>query len=208
MKKLKKLSTVFLQGLAAVVPIALTLFILFWLLGMTESIFGGMIKALIPDRFYIPGMGFVAGLLIVMAVGLLLRFWIFKKIYSEVERLFVTLPLIKSLYGSIQDLMGFFDSSKKKEFNKVVSIDLIDNGSLLMGFVTREDFSDLSGEWKNTTKVAVYLPMSYQLGGFTIFVDKSKIKPVEMSIEEAMRFIFTAAVSTKNSKPQSSIETV
>ncbi len=180
----------------AIIPIAITLYILFWFVRMTENAFGGMIRAVIPDRFYITGMGVVAGLLIIMGIGLLLRLYVFKKLFVRIETMFDTLPIIKSIYGSIHDLMSFFDSSKKKEFSKVVSIELVENGCLLMGFVTREDFESLPN-LDGKDKVAVYLPMSYQLGGYTIFVDKSKVKPVEMSIEEAMRFVFTAAVSTK-----------
>jgi len=195
-RKIRKLKPVFLQGLMAIIPIAITLYILFWFVRMTENAFGGMIRAVIPDRFYITGMGVVAGLLIIMGIGLLLRLYVFKKLFVRIETMFDTLPIIKSIYGSIHDLMSFFDSSKKKEFSKVVSIELVENGCLLMGFVTREDFESLPN-LDGKDKVAVYLPMSYQLGGYTIFVDKSKVKPVEMSIEEAMRFVFTAAVSTK-----------
>ncbi|HBG26877.1 MAG: hypothetical protein A2Y10_08960 [Planctomycetes bacterium GWF2_41_51] len=197
LKKLKKLKPVFLQGLMAIIPIAITLYVLFWLVSMTENAFGGMIRAVIPDKFYITGMGVVAGLLIIMGIGLLLRFYVFKKLFVQLETMFDTLPIIKSIYGSIHDLMSFFDSSKKKEFSKVVSIDLMDNGCLLMGFVTREDFENISTLMDGKDNIAVYLPMSYQLGGYTVFVNKSKVKAINMSIEDAMRFIFTAAVSTK-----------
>ena len=69
----------------------------------------------------------------------------------------------------------------------------------LIGLVTREDFENLpSGiDDKNSESMAVYLPMSYQMGGFTVFVPKKNVTPVDMSIEEAMRFALTAAVSVK-----------
>jgi uncharacterized membrane protein len=93
--------------------------------------------------------------------------------------------------------MGFFDASKKKDFNEVVMVEVVDKDTRLMGLVTREDFSELPDGIKDGETVAVYLPMSYQMGGFTLFVPKEKVKAVDMSIDEAMRFTLTAAVSSQ-----------
>ncbi len=107
------------------------------------------------------------------------------------------IPGIKSLYGSIRDMVGFFDASKQKEFDKTVMVALGDENVRLMGLVTREDFRDLPEGIGDEQTVAVYLPMSYQLGGFTVMVPKAKIKPVDMKVDQAMQFVLTAAVSPK-----------
>lgn len=104
------------------------------------------------------------------------------------------------MYGSIRDLMSFFDTSKKKEFDKVVMVTVAGSNARLMGLVTREDFSKLPAGIDSSETVAVYLPMSYQMGGYTIFVSKADVKPVDMSIEEAMRFVLTAGVSSEKKK--------
>jgi uncharacterized membrane protein len=194
---MKKIGKLFLQGLIATLPVALTIYIICWLAVSAESILGGLIKLVIPKDLYVPGMGVVAGFMIVLGVGVLLRVWLFRRLFGWGERILEKLPLIKSLYGSIRDLMGLFDTSKKKEFNKVVMVAIADKDTRLMGLVTREDFSKLPNGINNGEIMAVYLPMSYQMGGFTVFVPKANIEPVDMSIEEAMRFALTAAVSTK-----------
>jgi uncharacterized membrane protein len=64
----------------------------------------------------------------------------------------------------------------------------------LIGFITREDFGDLPVGIGGDDAVAVYLPMSYQIGGFTTMVPRSAVQPVDMSIEQAMRFAVTAGM--------------
>jgi uncharacterized membrane protein len=199
-ENMKKIGKYFLQGLIALLPIALTIYILYWLAISAESVLGGFIKLFIPESLYLPGMGVVAGFAIVLGVGILLKVWLFRKVFQWGEKLLEKLPIIKSLYGSIRDLMGFFDTSKKKEFSKVVMVEIPDKDTRLMGLVTREDFNELPEGVGNNKTVAVYLPMSYQMGGFTVFVPKKNIQPVDMAIEEAMRFTLTAAVSTKKVK--------
>lgn len=196
---MRKIGKLFIHGLVAILPTALTLYILYWLAVSAESILGGFIKFFIED-LYIPGMGVIAGFLIIVGVGILLRVWIFHKIFKWGESILEKLPLVKSLYGSIRDLMNLFDTSKKKEFNKVVMVTIANKDTQMIGLVTREDFNNLPDGIENGQTVAVYLPMSYQMGGFTVFVPKTNIKPVDMSIDEAMRFALTAAVSIKKNK--------
>jgi len=194
---MKKIGKYFLQGLIAILPIAITIYILYWLAIRAESILGSLIKLIIPEDLYIPGMGVAAGFAIILSIGILLRVWLFRKMFRLGEHILERQPIIKTLYGSVRDLMGFFDPSKKKDFNEVVMVTVADKQTRLMGLITREDFSQLPDGIGDGETVAVYLPMSYQMGGFTVFVPKKNIKPVDMTIEDAMRFALTAAVSTK-----------
>lgn len=196
---MRKIGKLFLQGLIAILPIALTIYILYWFAVTAESLLGGFLKLFIPENYYVTGMAVIAGFAIILAIGLLLRLWLFRELFSWGEKTLEKLPLVKTLYGSIRDLMSFFDSSKKKDFNKVVMVTIAGTDTRLIGLVTREDFENLpSGiDDKNSESMAVYLPMSYQMGGFTVFVPKKNVTPVDMSIEEAMRFALTAAVSIK-----------
>jgi uncharacterized membrane protein len=197
---MKKLGTLFLQGLIAILPIALTVYLVYWLAASAESVLGKAMKFVIGADYYIPGLGVLAGFLITLGIGMLLRIWLFRKVFSLGETLLQRIPGIKSLYGSIRDMVGFFDASKQKEFDKTVMVTLGDNSMRLMGLVTREDFGDLPEGIGDGQTVAVYLPMSYQLGGFTVMVPKAKIRPVDMSVDQAMQFVLTAGVSAENKK--------
>jgi uncharacterized membrane protein len=194
---MKKLGTLFLQGLIAILPIALTVYLIYWLAAAAESVLGRALRFLVGDHYYVPGLGVLAGFLLTLGIGVLLRIWLFRKVFSLGERLLQKIPGIKSLYGSIRDMVGFFDASKPRDFDQTVMVALADENVRLMGLVTREDFDDLPAGIGDEHTVAVYLPMSYQLGGFTVMVPKTKIRPVEMKVDQAMQFVLTAAVSAQ-----------
>ena len=193
---MKKIGTLFLRGLMPVLPIALTLYLIYWLATFAESVLGKAIQFVIGAKYY-PGMGVLAGFLITLGIGVLLRIWIFRKVFALGEALLQEIPGIKSLYGSIRDLVGFFDASKQKEFDKTVMVSVGDDDTRLMGLVTREDFADLPEGIGDEQTVAVYLPMSYQLGGFTVMVPRAKIRPIDMKVDQAMQFVLTAGVSAE-----------
>ena len=198
---IKKISKLFLQGLIAILPVLLTVYILYWLAVSAESFLGKAIRLILPERLYLPGMGLMAGFLVILAIGLLLEMWLFRKLFQWAESSIEKLPLVKSIYSSIRDLTSFFDSSKNKKFNKVVMVTLLDENMKIMGLVTREEFEGLPEAMHKDDKVAVYLPWSYQIGGFTVMVSRSKLEPIDLSVEEALKFMLTAGVSTENEKP-------
>jgi uncharacterized membrane protein len=203
---MKKLGTLFLQGLIAILPIALTVYLVHWLAASAEAVLGKGMRYVVGDAYYVPGLGVLAGLLITLGIGILLRIWLFRKIFSWGETLLQRIPGIKFLYGSIRDMVGFFDASKQKEFGKTVMVTLADGNVRLMGLVTREDFGDLPEGIGDEHTVAVYLPMSYQFAGFTVMVPKANIRPVDMKVDQAMQFLLTAAVTStdKGKKPPTS----
>jgi len=195
---MKRIGRLFLQGLIAILPIALTLYLIYWLASSAESVLGRAIRFVMGEKYYVPGLGVLAGFALTVAVGVLLRLWAFRKLFSLGEALLKKIPGIKSIYGSIRDLVGFFDSSKQKDFDKTVMVSVGDSDTRLMGLVTREHFDDLPEGIGDDETVAVYLPMSYQLGGFTVVVPRRKIQPVDMKVDQAMQFVLTAAVSAED----------
>ena len=194
---MKKIGKLFLQGLIAILPIALTLYVIYWLATTAESVLGQAIRFVIGG-YYRPGMGVLAGFLLVLSIGILLRMWIFRKVLALSEALLQKLPGVKFVYGSVRDLVGFFDASKKKDFDKTVMVSFLDDDTRLMGLVTREVFDDLPKGIGDEKTVAVYLPMSYQLGGFTAMVPRSRIQPIDLTVDQAMKFVLTAGVSAEN----------
>lgn len=192
---MRTVTGVFLKGLAAILPIAVTIYVLCWLGGTAESLLGRGLTLLVPAGFYRPGMGVVAGLALVFAVGLLMNAWLFRKLVRWSEKLLEQIPLVKTLYGAVRDLMGFFSGSDKKTMSKAVMVTFGNTNLRLLGFITREDFGDLPTGIGGDDSVAVYLPMSYQMGGFTSIVPRSAVQPIDMSIEQAMRFAVTAGMT-------------
>ena len=73
----------------------------------------------------------------------------------------------------------------------------VKNGPEMLGFVTRSSWDDSPEGFGGPGKLGVYLPMSYQIGGFLIVVDKEDVRPVEMEMEDALRIALAAGITSK-----------
>jgi uncharacterized membrane protein len=190
----KHIGRIFITGLLTVLPVIATIYFTLWMLALLERFFGKQLIFLIPDEWYHPGMGLLVAIVFVFLVGLLMHAILFRRLFGWAERLVLGIPLVRSVYSAVRDLLGLFAEQKGPAL-QVVSLNLPGNIRLL-GFVMRTDFSDAPPGIAGAGEVAVYLPMSYQIGGYTVFVQKNALTPVEMSREEALKFILTAGLKS------------
>ena len=201
--KLQSVKKTFIQGLLTILPLAVTIYVLYWLIVGTEQILKSVITTMLPEGYYLPGLGLILGLVVIYFAGLVTSLWIGQKIVSFGENLLERVPLVKTIYGSMKDLFSYFNVSNDNELNKPALIEYPELNAKLLGFVTQSEASKLPNEIasadNNEEVIAVYLPMSYQIGGFTVFVPRSQVTTVDLTIEEAMKFIITAGVSRRKS---------
>jgi len=186
---------IFVRGLITITPLSITIASLVWIVTMLENIFNVPIRAVV-GKYYFPGLSVLVALVLIFFIGIIINNFLIQKIYNWGENALKHIPLVKTLYNSVSDLMGFFRKGTKEEFGQVVMLEF--NGFNLIGFVTREKFK---GEMGLDEEVAVYVPFSYQIGGYTFLVDRSKIRPLDMTVDQAMRFAITAGV-LKETKPK------
>lgn len=197
---MKSIGKIFLTGIFTVLPILATVYLVIWLLSTIERFLGRPLLFLLPDDSYRAGMGLVAGVVLVFVTGLLMRAWLFRQILKAGEELLMHVPLVKGVYKALKDFFGLFSNDSATELLQVVSVQLPGSEMRLLGFITRSDFSDLPAGVGKEGEVAVYLPMSYQVGGYTVLLPRKLLQPVEMSREEALRFLLTAGIKTQESK--------
>jgi len=195
--KMKRLGKIMFQGLVAMLPAILTLYIIFWLVRSAETLLGALLKVLLPDGWYIPGMGLLTGLAVTFLFGLALNAFLVRRLLRLSETLMARIPLVKTLYGSLKDFIGFFAAKRDSQFNQVVTIELESGGTpmRMIGFVTRSEFGDLPAGIGEEGEIAVYIPMSYQIGGFTVIVPRSAVRPVNISTHRAMGFVVTGGMT-------------
>ena len=199
---MKRIIRKFFAGLATILPVLITAYLIYWLARSAEKSLGSLIRLVLPEGWYWPGMGIAAGIVLIFVIGLLMQAWGVKSLVAWVERIVLRIPFIKTVFGAVRDLIGFITQSKDSGLRQVVTVKISDKNIQLIGFVTREDLADLPKEIGGQDKIAVYLPMSYQLGGYTIIVPRSAVKPVDMSLEEATRFVLTGGVAAKSPAPE------
>lgn len=185
----------FLKGLAVVIPAALTLAILWWLARGAEQFFGAIMLRMLPEGWYIPGMGVVAAVSVTILVGLLTHVILFQRLFQIGDAILHRLPLVKTIYSAFKDLIGYLSPDSRVAMSKVVLVRLPEQEFEQIGFVTREDFSRLPFTPTVEEPIAVYLPMSYQIGGYTLFLPRSCLTPVDLSFEDGMKLVLTGAVS-------------
>ena len=184
-----------LTGLVAILPVFLTLYLLYWFAVTAETALGKMIRVVLPDDLYWPGMGLVVTLLAVFLLGLLMHAYVFRRLFARVEQLLYHMPLIKTVYSAIRDFFNYFSPTSKREFEQVVSVSIGDTGMQVIGFVTQAVSERLPEDFRGEDSILVYLPLSYMIGGYAVLMPRSAVRPLDMNMEEAMRFTLTAGVT-------------
>lgn len=192
---LKSMSKTFLTGLITILPVVLTLYLLYWLVVSTETALGNAIRLVLPEGLYWPGMGMIAGLLVVFLVGVLMHAYVVQRLFSWGEQVLYHVPVIKTVYRSIRDFFDYFSPARKDEFQQVVAVTFGETDMQLIGFVTQAVTERLPEDYRGDDSVLVYMPLSYMIGGYTVLMPRSAVRPLDMSMEEAMRFTLTAGVT-------------
>lgn len=175
------------RGVIAIAPLALSIGIIYWLFSFLEKLVGPPMNTLL-GKYYYPGMGIVAAVVVLFFIGVLLNTWIISHITAFFERLFKRLPIFNSLYKMVKNVTQFFQASPEGGKQQVVEVTIA--GHTLIGFITQESFSEFPE--MDQKRIAVFLPMSYQIGGYTILVSRSDIKPINISIENALQYTLIA----------------
>jgi uncharacterized membrane protein len=170
-------------------------------------VLGNVIKSLFPESPYWPGVGMFTGLAVAFIVGLLMRAYVVRQLFAKAENILYQMPLIKSVYGAIRDFFQYFSPTTKKEFEQVVAV-TFENGMQVIGFVTQAIPEKLPEGFREEDSVLVYLPLSYMIGGYAVLVPRKMVHPIDMNMEEAMRFTLTAGVTgSNNSTPDKKTQT-
>jgi uncharacterized membrane protein len=186
---MKKLGNILLKGLVTILPIGLTVYFVYWLGVTTETLLSKPIKWVIEDEAYWPGMGLVVGFLILFLVGLAVNAFLIRRLLGLGENLVLRVPVVKTVYSAIRDMTRLVNTDKKKgDLDRVVTIDTA--LGKLIGFVTQEHANTL-GIGGSDDLIAVYLPMSYQIGGYTVYVPRSQVTETDLPVEQAMRIVLT-----------------
>ncbi|MHC4599399.1 MAG: DUF502 domain-containing protein [Planctomycetota bacterium] len=197
---MKRILRYFFQGLLVLMPTGLTIYIVVyvvvhidvWACGLLEKIH--VLEKICPAPGWRgQGLGVPLALAVVVLAGWLMDIWLFRKLWRLLDRTLDKLPFIKSVYGAIRDTMVFL-FGEKKSFSKVVMVKLPGSEHGVLGMVTNEDPSREAGP-NVAGRLGVYVPMAFNLGGYTLYVDREKVTPVDMPVDDAMTFILSGGVS-------------
>jgi len=182
-----------LKGLVAILPIGVTVYLVYWLAVTAERLFSRALKPLLPEAAYWPGMGLLAGLVVLYLAGLAVNAYVVRRALRIGDHLFARIPVVKTIYVAIRDFMRFFPSSGQGGDLKRVVLVPFGPGKAI-GFVTAESSAALGLQPGAADAVAVYLPMSYMVGGYTVFLQRELLEPTTLSVEAGMRIALMGGV--------------
>jgi len=189
---MKAMGKYFMQGLVAVLPMGLTLAVLYWLGTTAEALLAPVLRWLLPAGWYWPGLGILAGLAVVTATGVLVNAYVFRHLLALANNLLARIPLVKTVFESVRDIARFAAPGEgRDDIKRAVTVRLGDDKRVL-GFVT-----NAAPDWQGLgTAVPVYVPFGYQIGGFTLLVDEDRLEPLDVDVQAAMRYALTAGMAS------------
>lgn len=190
----------FFVGIAVILPVFITAYILVLIFHFTDTLIGKSVNSFLLERFgfLIPGLGLFSVIFIILAVGLLYSHFIGKKLFLFLENVFRKIPLVSNIYPSAKELSNFLFRQEKEKFKKVVLVEYPCQGSYSIGFITNENLNTLAcAEVGKLVSIFVPLPPS-PLSGFMLLVRPDKIRVLDISMKQAMKFIISGGVVLGN----------
>ena len=187
-----KISEDFLDGLIVLMPPVITIFVVMWILNLTESTVGKYIP------LKIPGIGLITIIFTIWLVGFITGNRLAQKIISIGEWFLNKIPVVKFIYSSVKQFsQAVFDS--ESSFQNVVLVPY--HQSLALGFLI-DNIPAPVKEKLGDEYVCVFVPWSLNMtSGTNLFVKKSDLIHVEMKSEAALQYMLTAGTVIKNKNP-------
>lgn len=185
----------FITGLLVVVPIWGTYLVLKALFLTMDGVLGNLLKRL--GIYYVPGFGILILLIAILAIGVFTTNIFGKKIFLLWENLLRQLPLVRNVYSLVKSIVDTvsFRSEQKEEFNRVVLIEYPRRGCYTIAFVTGEMRGEVPRVSSSEKILNVFVPtVPNPMSGFILLLPESEVVPLAVSVEEAMKMVFSAGL--------------
>ncbi|WP_059170795.1 DUF502 domain-containing protein [Bacillus sp. FJAT-27445] len=190
---MKTLLKNFINGIITIVPIIIVIYVIYKTFVFLDSLLGNFLKPYMKND-YIPGIGLLLTVGLITLLGYLSTKYISGKLIGLIDRLLERIPVVKTIYSVIKDTVQSF-LGEKKSFSKVAVVTIPGTEMKSLGFITSEDlesfYSPLGGH------VAVYVPQTFQVAGFTFLIPKEQVEIIDVKPEEAMKFILSGGMANK-----------
>ena len=184
-------------GLLVIVPGAITLAVLNWLVGLLDQTLLILPSAWHPDRvlgFHIPGFGVLLTLLILLAVGAMTSNFAGRKLVQWGDRLVSRIPVVRSIYSSVKQVSDTLFSESGNAFRTAVLVQWPREGVWTVAFVTGAPNGEIAAYLRDEF-VSVYVPTTPNpTGGYFVMVRKSDCVELDMSVDAALKYIVSMGV--------------
>ncbi len=203
-KKIRtKLQNLFIAGLLVLLPISITVFILTFIFQKLDNLLSPVfVKLLIllglplREGQFIPGLGFVATIIIIVFTGLITKNILGRKLFSIGEIIVERIPVARSIYSGAKQIIDAVSKSQLEAFSKVVMVEYPRRGLFSLGFVTCKARGEIQENTKENV-LNVFIPTTPNpTSGLLIFVPKEDIIPLSMTVEEGIKLVVSGGIVT------------
>jgi len=193
----RKIKNIFLTGIAVIIPIGLTVYILFFLINMMDNLLKVIPARFQPDEllhFHIPGLGVIITLILIFIIGLVTKSYLGNKFVKLGEWFVNKIPFVRSIYQAIKQLVDTIFSDKSQSFKKVVIVEYPRKGMYVIAFVTGEAKGEI--QIKTSKKcINLFVPTTPNpTSGFYIMVPEDDVISMDMTVEEAFKLVISGGI--------------
>lgn len=190
---LKRMRASFLRGLAIIIPVAITIWVLWFIFQFIDGIASPLYRQI---GLNIPGLGFVTAILLILLLGTFSRYIAVKFFFRTLERIFLNLPLARSVYSGVRELIHAFSPERKnRTFREVCLIEYPGEGLYSLAFITNEQ--EIVSEDGTSHFANVYIPLPPNpTSGVLTLVNKNRLIPISISVEEGLKLVLSAGIVT------------
>jgi uncharacterized membrane protein len=192
----KKIRQIFLTGLAVVVPVGVTLYILVFLVRLMDGLLSVIPQRYHPDTLlvvHVPGLGIIFTALFVFLCGLAARSYFGGRLMRQGERFLQKIPFVRGVYRASKQVSDSFIKEKRDGFRQVVLVEFPRRGVYAIGFVTGHPLGEVRE--KTGGAVSVFMPTAPNpTSGYILLVPEQDLVPLKMSVEQAFTLIVSGGI--------------
>jgi len=195
-----KLRNYFITGIVVLVPIGITLYLTKFFISISSKLIPYDLNPNNYLPFAIPGLEIILSVIFITIIGGLSLSFIGKRILKFVNDLFKRIPILRTIYSAIGQMTESLAPKKGSNKKSVVLIEYPRKGSWAVGFATKDNKGEISKK-TNSDLVNVFVPTTPNpTSGFLLMFPKNEVIYLDMSFEEASKFIVSAGTSETKSK--------
>lgn len=196
----------FITGLLVLVPLVITVWVLASLIGLLDQsllLLPTSWRPLAQTGYDIPGIGALLTLLIVFVTGLIATNFFGKRLIHFWERLLARVPVVKSIYYSVKQVSDTLFSDSGQAFRKALLVQYPREGSWTVAFLTGQPGGDVANHLQGDF-VSVYVPTTPNpTSGFFLMIPRQDVIELDMSVDDALKYIISMGVVVPKNKPRS-----
>jgi len=186
---MRKLRNFFVTGLIVLIPVLTSILVLRFLFNVSDGVLGPLIARL--SGVNIPGVGVIAGIVIILVTGLLATNYFGSRIIHLAETALSRMPVVRGIYLISKQIVDAFFQPETTPFKKVCMVEYPRKGIYTIGFVTRE----LPSETDTEPMVSIFVAATPNpTFGFYIIVPKSEVTYLDMTVDEGLKMVVSGGI--------------